>query len=73
LLKILGAKVAYIHQMLSDLQQRDDSPYRVIFETQPLSDAIRNGGIGRKNRFRKIRQKALKKNLIVDMTWKLGN
>lgn len=70
--KILEEQVANMDQMLGDLRQRDDNLYRVIFETEPMSDAIRNAGIGGSDRFLEMKQKGLKKEkLLVDITGKV--
>lgn len=70
--KILEEQVANMDQMLGDLRQRDDNLYRVIFETEPMSDAIRNAGIGGSDHFLEMKQKGLKKEkLLVDITEKV--
>ncbi len=40
-----------IENVLSDLQQRDDNIYRVIFETDPISPAVRKAGFGGTNKY----------------------
>jgi murein DD-endopeptidase MepM/ murein hydrolase activator NlpD len=62
---ILEDEVGKMNQMLGDLQQRDDNLYRVIFESEPLSDNIRRAGIGGSDRYREIKEKGLKQEELV--------
>jgi murein DD-endopeptidase MepM/ murein hydrolase activator NlpD len=64
---ILEGEVSKMNQMLGDLQQRDDNLYRVIFESEPLSDNIRRAGIGGSDRYREIKEKGLKQEELVLM------
>ncbi|HOE58403.1 MAG TPA: M23 family metallopeptidase [Bacteroidales bacterium] len=40
-----------MQKILTDLQNRDDNIYRVIFETEPVPASIRQAGIGGANRY----------------------
>lgn len=44
--RILDDRVEQLNTVLTDLQQRDDDIYRVIFEADPISTDIRQGGYG---------------------------
>ncbi len=50
--KILHKQMEDIEAVLSDIQQRDNNIYRVIFEAEPISDNIRNAGFGGVNRYK---------------------
>ena len=53
-LQKMNHKFDQMETVLSDLQYRDDNIYRVIFEAEPVSDAVRNGGYGGVNRYAEI-------------------
>lgn len=40
-----------IESVLTDLQQRDDNIYRVIFETDPIPSSVRKAGFGGTNKY----------------------
>ncbi|MFD2034548.1 M23 family metallopeptidase [Belliella marina] len=72
--QLMEEEVNIMGQMLSDLQQRDDNLYRVIFETEPIPSEIRNAGIGGSDRFREIKSKGLKQEqLIISLKGKVEN
>ncbi len=43
-----------IDKVLSELQQRDDNIYRVIFEAEPIPSTIRKGGFGGTNKYAEL-------------------
>lgn len=43
---LLGNQVEKLDDVLKNLEERDDNIYRVIFETEPIDDAIRRAGTG---------------------------
>ena len=43
-----------IESVLSELQQRDDNIYRVIFEADPIPSSIREGGFGGSNKYSQL-------------------
>lgn len=43
---MLNGDLNEIHHNLAELRERDDNIYRVIFEAEPMSDAIRDAGEG---------------------------
>lgn len=49
--KILNERLDIIQEVLTDIQERDDNIYRVIFEADPISEAERNAAIGGINRY----------------------
>lgn len=56
--------------VLQDIQQRDDNLYRVIFQADPVSPAIRQSGYGDTNRYEELMDLANAK-LVVNTTQKL--
>ncbi|MEI7499800.1 MAG: M23 family metallopeptidase [Bacteroidota bacterium] len=44
--QILNDQLDKVTKILADLQDRDDNIYRVIFEAEPIPNAIRSAGIG---------------------------
>ncbi len=52
--KIMNKKLFQISNVLSDIQQRDDNIYRVIFEADPIPKSIREAGFGGVNRYAKL-------------------
>jgi hypothetical protein len=44
--QILNDRLNLVSAALSDLQDRDDNIYRVIFESEPISSSVRKGGYG---------------------------
>lgn len=53
--KLLNRQLDQIQEVLSDLQQRDDNLYRVIFQAEPIPIAVRKGSYGGTNRYDYIR------------------
>ncbi len=43
-----------IETVLSEIQQRDDNIYRVIFESEPIPSTVRKGGFGGTNRYSEL-------------------
>nr|WP_320118412.1 M23 family metallopeptidase [uncultured Marinifilum sp.] len=50
----LNAELEQIHTVLTDLEQRDDNLYRVIFEAEPIHSNIRKAGVGGVNRYKEL-------------------
>ncbi|MGQ1908493.1 peptidoglycan DD-metalloendopeptidase family protein [Marinifilum sp. RC60d5] len=50
----LNAELEQIHTVLTDLEQRDDNLYRVIFEAEPIHSNIRKAGVGGVNRYKQL-------------------
>ncbi|WP_372775736.1 peptidoglycan DD-metalloendopeptidase family protein [Mangrovibacterium sp.] len=43
-----------VEKVLSDLQERDDNLYRVIFEADPIPSSVRNAGFGGINKYSQL-------------------
>lgn len=56
--------------VLQDIQQRDDNLYRVMFQADPVSSAIRQGGYGGTNRYEHL-MKLNNSELVVNTTKKM--
>jgi murein DD-endopeptidase MepM/ murein hydrolase activator NlpD len=52
---LLGNEAERLYETLSDLEQRDDNIYRVIFETDPIAPSIRRAGTGGTDRYENLR------------------
>lgn len=51
---ILSQRLDEAMTVLQDIQQRDDNMYRVVLNTEPVSDAVRNSGYGGTNRYNEL-------------------
>lgn len=65
--EMLSNRLNQISAVLDDLSERDDNIYRVIFETEPISDAVREAGFGGINRYNDLQSFEYSK-LIIDIT-----
>jgi hypothetical protein len=65
---ILDKRVDALSKVLQDLSDRDDNIYRVIFESEPLPDNLRTGGINKSKIYAELKDlpesKVISKNLI---------
>ncbi len=52
--ELLGSKMNQISDVMKDLQDRDNNVYRVVFEAEPIPDAIRKAGFGGVDRYKKL-------------------
>ncbi len=69
---MMQEELGKMNTMLADLQQRDDNLYRIIFESEPVSPAVRNAGIGGTERYSDIKDKGLKEEaLVLDLKQKI--
>jgi murein DD-endopeptidase MepM/ murein hydrolase activator NlpD len=48
---VLNKKMDQVQRVLADLQDRDDNIYRVIFESDPIPNSIRQAGFGGSERY----------------------
>lgn len=55
--EILNGKLDQVSNVLSDIQQRDDNIYRMIFEAEPIPNSIRKAGFGGVNRYAELEEK----------------
>ena len=53
--EILNKKFDLVENTLTDLQQRDNNIYRVIFETEPIPSSVRKAGFGGAERYEQLR------------------
>ena len=51
----LNDRIEKMSKVLSDLQDRDNNIYRVVFEADPIPDEVRNAGFGGINRYEKYK------------------
>lgn len=51
---ILSQRLDDAMEVLQDIQQRDDNMYRVMLNSEPVSDVLRNAGYGGTNRYDKL-------------------
>ncbi|MGB4654734.1 MAG: M23 family metallopeptidase [Bacteroidales bacterium] len=49
--RILNDKIDLMQEVLSELQDRDDNIYRMIFESEPIPSSVRDGGVGGIDRY----------------------
>ena len=54
--EILNKRFDLVENTLNDLQERDNNIYRVIFETDPIPQSIRQAGFGGSERYEKLKQ-----------------
>jgi murein DD-endopeptidase MepM/ murein hydrolase activator NlpD len=52
---LLGGEVGRLYETLSDLEQRDDNIYRVIFEADPIAPPVRRAGTGGTDRYANLK------------------
>lgn len=52
---LLSNEVGKLDAVLKNLEERDDNIYRVIFETEPIDDAIRRAGTGGVNKYEHLK------------------
>ncbi len=52
--QILNDRLDQISYVLTDMQERDDNIYRVIFESEPIPWEIRNAGFGGTDRYARL-------------------
>ncbi|MDO9511471.1 MAG: M23 family metallopeptidase [Bacteroidales bacterium] len=51
---ILNDRLEQLQKVTSDLQNRDDNIYRIIFEAEPIPSDVRKAGIGGADRYSKL-------------------
>jgi len=49
--KLMERRIGDLQSILTDLQQRDDNLYRVVFQADPIPYEVRRSSIGNKNRY----------------------
>lgn len=69
-LELLKERSNQVSDVLKDIQERDNTIYRVIFEAEPIPQSIREAGYGGVDRYNKLRD-FYNADLIVDVTKKI--
>lgn len=54
-ISMITDRLARLDKVASDLQERDDNIYRVIFEAEPIPEDVRKVGIGGADRYSKLK------------------
>lgn len=67
---VLSTRLDEALGVLQDIQQRDDNLYRVVFQADPISEAIRKAGYGGTNRYERLMDMA-NAELVVNTTQKM--
>ena len=67
---ILNEEIELNNKMLSNLQQRDDNVYRIIFEAEPIPSSIRRAGVGGIEKYKDLIEGNLKREDIIIETYK---
>lgn len=52
--ELMNREMDKVEKVLSHLQETDDNLYRTIFEAEPISTSLREGGIGGVNRYKEL-------------------
>lgn len=66
-LDLLKQRTAQVEEVLRDIQERDNTIYRVIFETEPIPATVREAGYGGADRYRNLRD-LYNADLVTDVT-----
>lgn len=66
-LELLKQRTDQISAVLSDIQERDNTIYRVIFEAEPIPESVRGAGYGGIDKYRSL-QDYYEPELITDVT-----
>ena len=67
---ILNEEIELNNKMLSNLQQRDDDVYRIIFEAEPIPSSIRKAGVGGIEKYKYLIEGNLEREDIILETYK---
>ncbi|UCS92903.1 M23 family metallopeptidase [Echinicola marina] len=71
--QMMNTEIDRLNGMMSDLKDRDDNLYRVIFESEPIPRSIREAGYGGSDRYAELKDKGLQQEqLIIDVLEKVG-
>src|SRR5436190_13614506 len=52
--ELLRQRTNQVSSVLKDIQERDNTIYRVIFETEPISESVREAGFGGVDRYKTL-------------------
>lgn len=67
---IANDRIDNINALLSEMQDRDDNIYRMIFEAEPIPSSVRKAGYGGTNRYEALGGYA-NSNMVTDITKKI--
>lgn len=67
---LINREMGDVENVLDDLQKTDDNLYRTIFEAEPISPTLREGGIGGVNRYKSL-EGYRNSNLVIETTNRL--
>lgn len=68
--KLLNDRMNHVDHVLGQLQEKDDDIYRVIFEAEPIPNAVREAGFGGVNRYRNL-ERLSNSDLVIETTERL--
>ena len=68
--EILEKNMVDVNSMITNLQERDDNVYRIIFEAEPIPSSIRGAGIGGAARYGDLAEKDLEQEKLIISTFK---
>ncbi len=68
--ELLKQRTEQMEMVLNDIQERDNTIYRVIFEAEPIPASVRAAGYGGVDRYNALRN-MYNSNVVVDMTKKV--
>ncbi|HRH57267.1 MAG TPA: M23 family metallopeptidase [Chitinophagales bacterium] len=68
--EILDKRISALSKVLEDMSDRDDNIYRVIFESEPLPDNLRKGGINKSKIYAELKNLS-ESNIITNTLAKL--
>jgi murein DD-endopeptidase MepM/ murein hydrolase activator NlpD len=63
--ELLGDEMTKVNAMLKNLQERDDNVYRVIYEAEPISESVRESGVGGAERYKELLEENLSEEKII--------
>jgi murein DD-endopeptidase MepM/ murein hydrolase activator NlpD len=69
-LELLKQRTEQISAVLKDIQERDNTIYRVIFEAEPIPESVREAGFGGIDRYKSLRDYS-NPQLLIDVTRKV--
>ncbi|MBN1338944.1 MAG: M23 family metallopeptidase [Bacteroidales bacterium] len=69
---ILNERLDMVAKVLENLQERDDNIYRVIFEAEPIADALREAGYGGVDRYARL-EGYKNSEIVIAVTKKIDN
>ncbi len=70
--EVLNKEMKQANRVLTDLRERDDNIYRVIFEAEPVASSVRMVGVGGINHYKELLEKGLEReDLVLDVMQKI--